>query len=216
MLLLMTLLSLQDTTAFTRLSLVVDSAVYADIRMSEFLPQAFGSVDTTSSEAIVFCERLTCLSFSPPDATSNRRVGDVTIGVRPSAQRKIPVFSADSTRNRIMLVTSDPPPAPDYRTPNDSLPLVYHLTSAELALPAEAIVPLAAAFRQLGVEVIREGTGLVVNFPNQVVRIGPAWDSSTPRTLRFLLRRPMPGNPTYQFAGRVRLQFAERTAVWTF
>lgn len=216
MLLLLAALMHQDSTVLTRVHLVVDSAVYADIKASEFLPRAFGSGSGDVPE-LTFCERLACLVFSQPDAASNRRAGDVILGVRVSRSGVAPAESTDSLANRARLIVAEPPPPPLGTADPDSLPLIYFLSEATLALPAGAIPLIAGQLRQAGAVVLIEGEGVVIQFPNVVMRLVPAWGSAAVDRLTFVLRRPMPGNPTYQFASRARLRFGpDRRAVWTF
>ena len=64
---------------------------------------------------------------------------------------------------------------------------------------------------------IREGEGMVVQFSSQSLRITPAYGQVGAESLSFLLRRELPGNPTFRFGARGRLRFGPgRIASWTF
>lgn len=204
-----------DTARLTQLRLVVDSAVWADLGASTFLPEAWGQGFLAGPAEVRMCARLSCLVMVPADSAAGDRVGDLVIGVAPVPGSALADRLSDSAvgRARVAIV-----PAPGPQTPvTGDPPLVYYLEHATVAVDESSIGQLGNWLRSAGAIVVREGEGLVVQFDSQVLRLVPGWGGSGPEQLTFYLRREHPGNPTYKFGPRARLRFGpQRSATWTF
>lgn len=207
----------QDEALLTRVQLVLPAGDWADVKASTFLPIAYGSGYLAGPAEVRLCDRLTCIVLVPADSAAGLRAGDVTFGVRPVSGSALAERLAETTGGRARVVIAEPPPGPDLALAADSLPLVYFLNQARFAVPPESLPALEAWFRSGGARVIREGEGMVVQFSSQTLRITPAYVQAGPESLSFLLRRELPGNPTFRFGATSRLRFGPgRIASWTF
>lgn len=205
-----------DSVALTRIAVVLDERTWKEVRESEFLPTAFGSGWSVSQLEVRLCDRLTCVVMIKPDSAAGRLPGQVQVGVEPQTGSALATqLSADTTDHSIEIVSRPPPP--DYSVPSDSMPMMYFLKSARIALPDSTIRRIAPMLQSAGARVFPEGAGLVVNFPSQQVRLVPDYAGAGIKQLDWQLRREAPGNPTYRFASISRLRFGPgRTATWTF
>jgi hypothetical protein len=213
----LTLAAPADTAALTQLRLVIDSAMFAEIGGSTYLPRAYGAGFLGGPAEVRLCGRLTCVVFVPADTLRGIRAGDVTIGVQPVAGSALAERLVDSTHPRagVTIVArparAEPPPS------GEDLPPVHYLESAVLAVPLEAMPQLDAALRSAGAEVFPEGQGLVVRFTYQTLRLVPAFAGAGAERLAFRLRREVAGDPTFRFGTMSRLRFGPgRVASWTF
>ena len=207
--------SVADTARLTQLRVVVDSAVWADLGVSTFLPEAWGQGFLAGPAEVRMCARLTCLVMVPADSAAGDRVGDLTIGVMPVQGSALATRLADSAagRTRVAIVPASEPPAAIAGEP----PLIYYLEHAAVAVDEASIAQVGDWLRSAGAAVVREGEGLVVQFESQVLRLVPGWGGPGPEQLTFYLRREHPGNPTYKFGPRSRLRFGpQRSATWSF
>lgn len=210
-------LATTDTTRLTRLEMVLDSATWADVRASTWLPVAYGNGYLAGPGEVRLCDRLTCLVMLPPDATTDRQPGDVSFGLMPRTGSALGdrLDSLQSPRARLSI--ADAPPAPDPLIASDSLPIAYYLASMVVSVPLGLIPDLEVGFRSGGATVYREGQGLVVQFENQDLRVMPAWGEPGVERITLRLRRDLPGNPTFRFGPTSRLRFEPlRKATWTF
>lgn len=206
-----------DTAALTQLRLAVEPAVFDDIRASNYLPDAYGAGFLAGPAEVRLCGRLTCVVFVPADSGAGVVAGDITIGVRPVAGSALAERLARGGNSRARVTIADPPPPPDWTIEPEALPALYYLESAQVAVPLEAIAELDAALRSAGADVFQEGQGIVATFPNQVLRIVPAFGGPGPERLTFRLRREVAGDPTFRFGPMSRLRFGPgRIATWTF
>lgn len=204
-----------DTARLTQLRLVVDSALWADLSASTFLPEAYGSGFLAGPAEVRMCARLTCVVMVPANSATGDQPGDVVIGVTPVEGSALAERLQDSARGRARVAIV-PPTAVDLPVAGEA-PLMYYLENATLAVDEDAIPQLDGWFRSAGALVVREGEGLVVRFASQRLRLVPGWGGSGPEQLTFYLRREHPGNPTYKFGTRARLRFGpQRSATWTF
>lgn len=204
-----------DTARLTQLRLVVDSAVWADLKASSFLPEAYGAGFLSGPAEVRMCARLSCVVMVPADSAAGDQVGDVVVGVLPVAGSALAerLRAAGPARARVAIVEAPEPPGPAAGEP----PLIYYLERATVAVDDAAITEVGNALRSAGAVVVQEGEGLVVQFDSQVIRLIPGWGGTGPEQLTFYLRREHPGNPTYKFGPRSRLRFGpQRSAVWTF
>lgn len=207
----------QDEALLTRVQLVVDAQDWADVKASTFLPTAYGAGYLAGPAEVRLCDRLTCVVLVPADSAAGLRAGDVTFGLRPVAGSALAERLGAGASGRARVVIAEPPAVPDAALATDSLPMMYFLNSARFAVPPESLAALEAWFRSAGARVIREGEGMVVQFSSQSLRITPAYGQVGPESLSFLLRRELPGNPTFRFGARSRLRFGPgRIASWTF
>lgn len=215
--LLASLVAPADSAAFTQLRIAVEPAMFADIRASTYLPQAYGAGYLAGPAEVRLCDRLTCVVFVPADSAADVHPGDVVIGVRPIAGSALADRLASGTHPRARVAIVEPPPPPDFMIDSDSLPPIYYLGTAILAVPLEAIATLNVALRSAGAQVYDEGQGIVATFPNQVLRLVPAFAGAGPERLAFQLRREVAGDPTFRFGTRSRFRFGPgRTATWSF
>ena len=207
----------QDEALLTRVQLVLGAQDWADVKASTFLPSAYGAGYLAGPAEVRLCDRLTCVVFVPADSVAGLRAGDVTFGVKPVAGSSLAERLAAAVHGRANVVIAEPPPGPDPAVSSDSLPMIYFLEAARFAVPPEALASLESAFRSAGARVIREGEGMVVQFSSQHIRITPAYGQAGAESLSFVLRRELPGNPTFRFGHRGRLRFGPgRIASWTF
>ncbi len=202
--------------ALTRVTLVVDAPTWADIRASEFLPVGFGAGYLAGNAQVRLCGRLTCLILTPEDTAHGRRVGDVMLGVVPVDGSALAAhLAADSLAPVVEIVAA--PPTPDFDATAGEPPLMYYLESATIALSDHILRRLEPLLRSAGADVIPEGEGWVVLFPNQTLRLVPDYRGPGVERLAWRLRREANGNPTYRFGGVARLRFGPgRVATWTF
>lgn len=200
----------------TRITLVVDAPTWQDIRASDFLPTGFGAGYLAGNEQVRLCGRLTCLVLAPEDTSQGRRVGDVVLGVVPVAGSALAEhLAADSLPPVVEIVAA--PPRPELDAAADGPPLMYYLEAATIAVSDSTLRRLDPLLRSAGAEVVPEGEGLVVLFPNQTLRLVPDYRGPGVERLIWRLRREASGNPTYRFGGVSRLRFGPgRTATWTF
>ncbi len=207
-----------DSVALTQLRIVVDAQMFADIRASTYLPQAYGAGYLAGPAEVRLCDRLGCLVFAPADSAAGILPGDVVVGVRPVTGSALAERLAAGTHPRARVAIVAAPPLPDFSGEPDSLPPMYYLESAIVAVPLEAIATLNIALRSAGADVFQEGQGIVATFPGSVVlRLVPAFSGAGPERLTFRLRREVAGDPTFRFGSRARLRFGPgRTATWSF
>ena len=207
----------RDEVLLTRVQLVLDATDWADVKASTFLPTAYGAGYLSGPAEVRLCDRLTCVVLVPADSAAGLRAGDVTFGLKPVAGSALAERLGSGASGRARVVIAEPPAGPDPGLVSDSLPIIYFLNSARFAVPPESLASLEAWFRSAGARVIREGEGMVVQFSSQSLRITPAYGQVGAESLSFLLRRELPGNPTFRFGGRGRLRFGPgRIASWTF
>ncbi len=207
----------QDSGAVTQLRITIDAAVWRDAQASSYLPQAFGSGYSTDSVEVRLCDRLLCTVLVRADSAAGRREGDVVFGVQPGTGRTLWRADADSLPPRVQVKEVAPPPGPDYSVDADSMPVVYHLSGAIIAVPEEALPRLVSTLIRTGAAVGREADGFVISFPNTTFRLQPAWRGAGVVQLNYFLRREVGGNPTYRFGPTTRLRFGPgRAAVWQF
>lgn len=205
-----------EPVELTRLTVVVDATTWEAIRASVFLPEGFGGGYLAGPAQIRLCGRLTCVVMEPEDTADGRRVGDVEFGVQPTTG------SALGERLAVLgdtagVVIVPPPPRLELPRDPDAAPIMYYLESATIAVTEATLRRVDPLFRSAGATVVQEGEGLVVQFPNQVLRLVPDYAGAGAEHLTWRLRREAPGNPTYRFGGRSRLRFGPgRTASWTF
>ncbi|HET9066465.1 MAG TPA: hypothetical protein VFN22_11650 [Gemmatimonadales bacterium] len=202
--------------ALTRITLVVDAPTWKEIKASEFLPVGFGAGYLAGNEQVRLCDRLTCLVLLPEDTTVGRRVGDLILGVVPvDGSALAEHLAADSLRPVVEIVAA--PPRADGDATAGEPPLLYYLESATIALSDSVLRRVDPLLRSAGAEVVPEGEGLVVLFPNQTLRLVPDYRGPGVERLAWRLRREASGNPTYRFGGISRLRFGPgRIATWTF
>lgn len=206
----------QDTGAVTSLRMVIDTGIWDDIRASSFLPQGFGPGYSADSVEVRLCDRLMCTILVRADSAAGRSEGDVVFGVRPGEGRTLWRGDADSLPRRVQVVERAAPD-PDLDRDRDSLPMMYYLSDATIAVPEEALGRLVTTLIRTGGSVIREGDGYILTFPNLRLRLLPAWRGAGVQQLGYALRREMPGNPTYRFGAVSRLRFGPgRAASWQF
>ncbi len=205
-----------DDARLTRLEVVLDARTWADVSASTWLPQGYGAGYLAGPAEVRLCDRLTCVVFVPADSARGILPGSVTIGVQPVDGSSLAErLAADSSAAALMVIADAP--TPDLAAPSDSLPLIYFLNEAEIAIAPERIVRLEILFRSAGARVVREGQGIVVEFSSQRLRIQPAWGEPGVSRLSYTLRRDLPGNPTFRFGAMSRLRFGPtRTATWSF
>jgi hypothetical protein len=204
-----------DTARLTQLRIVVDSAIWADLKESSFLPQAYGSGFLSGPGEVRMCARLSCLVMVPEDTAVGDRVGDLIIGVAPVPGSALAGHLEGVPSGRAGVAIVEPPDrvAPTAGEP----PLIYYLEAATVAIDEEAMERVGNWLRSAGAVVVQEGEGLVVQFDSQLLRLVPAWGGPGPERLTFYLHRDNPGNPTYKFGPRSRLRFGpRRSAVWSF
>lgn len=202
--------------ALTRVTVVVDAPTWQEIRASEFLPVGFGAGYLAGNSQVRLCGRLTCLVLTPEDTTQGRRVGDVILGVTPvDGSALAEHLAADSLPPVVEIVAA--PPRPDLDAPVAEPPLMYYLEAATIAISDSALRRLEPLLRSAGADVVPEGEGLVVLFPNQTLRLVPDYRGPGVELMVWRLRREANGNPTYRFGGVSRLRFGPgRVATWTF
>lgn len=206
-----------DTAALTQLRIAVDRGVFDDVRASTYLPDAYGAGFLAGPAEVRLCGRLTCVVFVPADSAGGVLAGDVVIGVRPVSGSALAERLAAGSDPRARVAIVEPPPPPDWSLEGDALPLMYYLESAIIAVPLDAMPELNAALRSAGADVFQEGQGIVASFPNQVLRLVPAFAGRGPERLAFRLRREAAGDPTFRFGPTSRLRFGPgRVAAWTF
>jgi hypothetical protein len=211
------LASPQDEAQLTRVQIVLPAQEWADVKASTFLPTAYGAGYLAGPAEVRLCDRLTCVVLVAADSAAGVRAGDVTFGLRPVSGSALAERIAGAAPGRARVEISEPPPPPDLALATDSLPMIYFLNAARFDVPPESLASLEALFRSAGARVIREGQGMVVQFASQSIRIAPAYGTVGVESLTFLLRRELPGNPTFRFGPRGRLRFGPgRTASWTF
>jgi hypothetical protein len=211
-----TLLQQADTARLTRIELVVDGRTWSDLKASTFLPEAYGAGYLAGPAEVRLCDRLGCLVLVPADSGAGRLPGDLTFGVQPIAGSTLAERLRDAAADRVRMVIADPP-APPQPMQQDSLPVVYFVNAGRFLVPPAAIARLDGWFRSAGADVVREGEGLVVQFPDQAFRIMPAYGEPGLAALTLYLRREVPGNPTFRFGHLNRLRFGPgRTATWEF
>jgi hypothetical protein len=216
LLVLVTLLQQADTARLTRIELVVDGRTWADMKASEFLPDAYGAGYLAGPAEVRLCDRLGCLVLVPADSAAGRLPGDVTFGVRPIAGSTLAQRLGGASDGRVRMVIAEPPPPPEVAE-QDSLPIVYFVSRGRFLVPPASIATLDGWFRSAGADVVREGEGLVVQFADQAFRILPAYGEPGLAALTLHLRRDVPGNPTFRFGHLNRLRFGPgRTATWEF
>lgn len=206
----------QDEARLTRLEVVLDARTWTDIRASTWLPDGYGAGYLAGPGEVRLCDRLTCVVFVPADSSAGRLPGAISFGVQPVEGSSLgDRLAADSSLPVQMTIAA--PPTADLDSPSDSLPLMYFVSGAELAIAPERIAALEALFRSAGARVVREGQGIVVEFSSQRLRILPAWGQPGVVQMTFALRRELPGNPTFRFGPMSRLRFGPtRTATWSF
>lgn len=206
-----------DSVRLSQLRVAVEPAMFADIKASAYLPRAYGAGYLAGPAEVRLCDRLGCLVFVPADSAAGILPGDVVIGVRPVTGSALVERLAAGTHPRARVAIVEPPAPPDFLMEPDSLPPMYYLESALVAVPLDAIATLNIALRSAGAEVHQEGQGIVAMFPNQVLRLVPAFAGPGPERLVFRLRREVAGDPTFRFGAISRLRFGPgRTATWTF
>jgi hypothetical protein len=207
----------QDEPLLTRVQLVLGARDWGDVKASTFLPTAYGSGYLSGPAEVRLCDRLTCVVFVPEDTAAGVLAGDVTFGVRPVAGSALAERLQQAAPSRARVEIAPPPAGPDLALPSDSLPMMYYLNAARIAVPPDALAPLEGWFRSAGARVIREGQGMIVEFGSQSLRIVPAYGKVGPESLSFVLRRDLSGNPTFRFGQSGRLRFGPgRIASWTF
>lgn len=205
-----------DTARLTQLELVLDARTWGDIKASTWLPEAYGAGYLAGPAEVRLCDRLGCLVLVPADSARNRLPGDVTFGVMPVTGSALASRLDTATMARVRMAIVEPP-RPPAASPGDSLPPVYFVNAARFYVPPTSLATLDAWFRSAGADVVREGEGLVVQFPDQVIRLLPAYGESGLAQLTLYLRREVPGDPTYRFGHLNRLRFGPgRTATWEF
>lgn len=202
--------------ALTRITLVVDAPTWQDIRASEFLPVGFGTGYLAGNAQVRLCGRLTCLVLTLEDTAQGRRVGDVILGVTPvDGSALAERLAADSLPPVVDIVAAPPPPDLDGAVSEP--PLMYYLEAATIAISDNMLRRLEPLLRSAGADVVPEGEGLVVLFPNQILRLVPDYRGPGVERMAWRLRREANGNPTYRFGGVSRLRFGPgRIATWTF
>ncbi len=216
LLLLGTLLQSPDTARLTRIELVLDARTWADVKASTYLPRAYGAGYLAGPAEVRLCDRLGCLVLLPADSAAGVLPGDVGFGVKPVAGSALVDRLREAPAGRVRMTIAEPPEAPAI-APGDSMPTVYFVSAGRFFVPPAAIASLDGWFRSAGADVVREGEGLVVQFPDQVIRLVPAYGESSLAQLTLYLRRDVPGNPTFRFGLLNRLRFGPgRTATWEF
>jgi hypothetical protein len=207
----------QDEAQLTRIQLVLDVRDWADVKASTFLPTAYGAGYLAGPAEVRLCDRLTCVVFVPADSGAGLRAGDMTLGLKPVTGSALAERLAVAQPGRANVVIAEPPAGPDPAVVPDSLPVLYFLSEARLAVPPESLSALEGWFRSAGARVIREGGGMIVQFGSQSLRVTPAYGQVGAESLTFLLRREFPGNPTFRVGARGRLRFGPgRVASGTF
>ena len=205
-----------DPVELTRLTIVVDAPTWEAIHASAFLPEGFGGGYLAGPAEVRLCGRLTCVVMMPEDADAGHREGDVLFGLTP--------VSGSALADRIAAlgdtagVTIEPAPE-RLELPRDpsAAPIMYYLESATIAVTDATLRRVDPLFRSAGATVVQEGEGLVIQFPNQTLRLVPDYAGAGVEQLTWRLRREAPGNPTYRFGGLSRLRFGPgRTATWDF
>lgn len=213
----MALVSPADSAQLTQLRIAIAPAMFDDIRASTYLPEAYGAGFLAGPAEVRLCGRLTCVVFVPADSAAGVLAGDVVIGVRPVAGSALAERLAAGGHPRARVAIVAPPPPPDWSLEPEAQPVMYYLESAIIAVPLDAIPELNAALRSAGADVFQEGQGIVATFPNQVLRLVPAFAGPGPERLAFRLRREAAGDPTFRFGPTSRLRFGPgRVAAWSF
>jgi hypothetical protein len=205
-----------DPVALTRLTMVLDAPTWESIKGSAFLPEGFGAGFLAGPSEIRLCARLTCVVMVPEDTAAGHRVGDVEFGLQPATGSALADRLARLGDTAGVAIVPAPPP-PDLARDPGAAPIMYYLESATIAVTEATLLRVDPLLRSAGATVVREGAGLVVQFPNQTLRLVPDYGGGGAEQLTWYLRREAPGNPTYRFGGLSRLRFGPgRTATWTF
>jgi hypothetical protein len=204
-----------DPVALTRVTVVVDTSTWADVKASLFLPVGFGTGYGSGPSEVRLCDRLSCLVMVPSDSAAGRVIGDVEVGVQPVTGSVLASRLEQLGPHAGVAIV--PPPLFEAGGSVDELPLMYYIEIATIAVSDSTLARIEPLLRSAGADVLPEGEGLVVRFPNQTIRLVPDYAGAGVRTLTWRLRREADGNPTYRFGGRSRLRFGPgRTATWTF
>lgn len=205
-----------DPVELTRLTIVVDAPTWDAIRASDFLPDGFGGGYLAGPAEVRLCGRLTCVVMVPEDSAEGRRVGDIGFGVQPVAGSALGDRLARLGDTAGVAIVPAPARLELPRDPA-AAPIMYYLESATIAVTDATLRRVDPLFRSAGATVVQEGEGLVIQFPNQTLRLVPDYAGAGVERLTWRLRREAPGNPTYRFGGLSRLRFGPgRTATWDF
>lgn len=207
----------EERGTLTQLRVVVDSATWHDVSVSEFLVESFQQVGRPTPEEVALCGRFACLVMVAPGEMPGTTPGSVTFGALPAAGGTLVPPAADSLPPGVRVARIDAPPAPDWMTDPDSLGVIYDLTEATVALDPAAVIQVARSLHRAGIRVEVDGMMATVLFGAATVHLVPAGDVGGLLHASFLLRHPAAGNPTYRFGARSALRFGPgRTATWTF